>query len=396
MELLAPAGNFEKLITAVHFGADAVYFSGKRFGLRAFAGNFDDEEIVKAMQYLHERGKKGYITLNIVANDEDFVGLNEYLDLLVKAGVDGVIVSDLGVVKFIRDHAPSLNVHVSTQANVNNYYSAKVFADMGATRIVLARELSLKQIKALHEKLGGKVELEAFVHGAMCISYSGRCLLSNYLTGRESNHGACVQACRWKYYIREESRDDEYEMQEDSRGTYILNSKDMNMISHLKEMEEAGVVSLKIEGRMKSAYYVATVVNAYRMALDAKNYEVSEELVAELEKASHRRYSTGFYLDGKDTEFIEDSMPVQTHEFVATVVGKDDDGVVLEMRNRFVEGEELEILSPNKTIFNKKVRMQNMTDEIGEPITDVKGVQQRVHFKTDLPLEVGDILRRAI
>jgi len=170
----------------------------------------------------------------------------------------------------------------------------------------------------------------------------------------------------------------------------------MNMISHLKEMEEAGVVSLKIEGRMKSAYYVATVVNAYRMALDAKNYEVSEELVAELEKASHRRYSTGFYLGRKDTEYLEDSMPVQTHEFVATVVGKDDDGVVLEMRNRFVEGEELEILSPNKTIFNKKVRMQNMTDEIGEPITDVKGVQQRVHFKTDLPLEVGDILRRAI
>ena len=269
MELLAPAGNFEKLITAVHFGADAVYFSGKRFGLRAFAGNFEDDEIVKAMEYLHARGKKGYITLNIVANDEDFVGLDDYLDLLVRAEVDGVIVSDLGVVKFIRDHAPSLNVHVSTQANVNNYYSAKVFTDMGATRIVLARELSLKQIKALHEKLGDEIELEAFVHGAMCISYSGRCLLSNYLTGRESNHGACVQACRWKYYIREESRDDEFPIEEDSRGTYILNSKDMNMISHLKEMEEAGVKSLKIEGRMKSAYYVATVVNAYRMALDS-------------------------------------------------------------------------------------------------------------------------------
>ncbi len=396
MELLAPAGNFEKLITAVHFGADAVYFSGKRFGLRAFAGNFEDDEIVKAMEYLHERGKKGYITLNIVANDEDFVGLDEYLDILVRAEVDGVIVSDIGVVSYIKEKAPGLNVHVSTQANVNNYYSAKVFADMGATRIVLARELSLKQIKALHEKLGDKVELEAFVHGAMCISYSGRCLLSNYLTGRESNHGACVQACRWKYYIREESRDDEYEMQEDSRGTYILNSKDMNMLSHLKEMEDAGVKSLKIEGRMKSAYYVATVVNAYRMALDSPNYKISEELAAELEKASHRRYSTGFYLSGKDTEYLEDSMPVQTHEFVATVVDKDSDGVILEMRNRFVEGEELEILSPNKEIFNKKITMQNMTDEKGEAITDVKGVQQRVHFNTDLPLEVGDILRRAI
>lgn len=396
MELLAPAGNFEKLITAVHFGADAVYFSGKRFGLRAFAGNFSDDEIIEAMNYLHARGKKGYVTLNIVANDEDFVGLDSYLDLLVKAKVDGVIVSDLGVVKFIRETAPGLNVHVSTQANVNNYYSAKVFVDMGATRIVLARELSLKQIKAMHEKLGGNVELEAFVHGAMCISYSGRCLLSNYMTGRESNHGACVQACRWKYAIREVNRKDEYPIEEDERGTYILNSKDMNMICHLKEMEQAGVVSLKIEGRMKSAYYVATVVNAYRQALDNPNYEATEELIAELEKASHRQYSTGFYLGAKDKEYLEDSMPVQTHEFVAVVVDKYDGGIVLEQRNRFCQGEELEILSPNKEIFNKKIKIGDMTDEKGEAITDVKGVQQRVKLKSDLPFEVGDILRRAI
>lgn len=396
MELLAPAGNFEKLITAVHFGADAVYFSGKRFGLRAFAGNFSDDEIVEAMKYLHARGKKGYITLNIVANDEDFEGLGEYLNLLVKAKVDGVIVSDLGVVKFIRENAPALNVHVSTQANVNNYYSAKVFVDMGATRIVLAREMKLKQIKAMHEKLGSSVELEAFVHGAMCISYSGRCLLSNYMTGRESNHGACVQACRWKYAIREVNRKDEYPIEEDERGTYILNSKDMNMISHLKELEDAGVVSLKIEGRMKSAYYVATVVNAYRQALDNPNYQATEQLIAELEKASHRQYSTGFYLEAKDKEYLEDSMPVQTHEFVAVVVDTFDGGIVLEQRNRFCKGEELEILSPNKKIFNKKIKIGDMTDEKGDVITDVKGVQQRVKLKSDLPFEVGDILRRAV
>lgn len=396
MELLAPAGNFEKLITAVHFGADAVYFSGKRFGLRAFAGNFSDDEIVEAMKYLHARGKKGYITLNIVANDEDFEGLGEYLNLLVKAKVDGVIVSDLGVVKFIRENAPALNVHVSTQANVNNYYSAKVFVDMGATRIVLAREMNLKQIKAMHEKLGSSVELEAFVHGAMCISYSGRCLLSNYMTGRESNHGACVQACRWKYAIREVNRKDEYPIEEDERGTYILNSKDMNMISHLKELEDAGVVSLKIEGRMKSAYYVATVVNAYRQALDNPNYQATEQLIAELEKASHRQYSTGFYLEAKDKEYLEDSMPVQTHEFVAVVIDTFDGGIVLEQRNRFCKGEELEILSPNKKIFNKKIKIGDMTDEKGDVITDVKGVQQRVKLKSDLPFEVGDILRRAV
>ena len=247
MELLAPAGNFDKLVTAVHYGADAVYFSGKKFGLRAFAGNFDEDEIFKAMDYLHERGKKGYVTLNIVAKDEDFVGLDDYLKLLIDAKVDGLIVSDVGLIYYIRKNFPSLNVHVSTQANVNNSQSAKFFADLGCTRIVLARELSLEDIKKMHQTLGDKIELEAFVHGAMCISYSGRCLLSNYLTGRDSNRGACVQACRWKYYIREENRQDELPIEEDEKGTYILNSKDMCLIDHLKELEEAGIASLKLK-----------------------------------------------------------------------------------------------------------------------------------------------------
>ena len=391
MELLAPAGNFDKLVTAVHFGADAVYFAGKKLGLRAFAGNFDEEEIFKAMTYLHERGKKGYITLNIVANDEDFEGLDDYLQLLVDAKVDGVIVSDLGLISYIRKNFPTIDVHVSTQANVNNSMSAKVYKDMGATRIVLARELNIKQVKQMHQNLGDDMELEAFVHGAMCISYSGRCLLSNYLTGRDSNKGACVQACRWKYYIREENRTDEMPIEEDSRGTYILNSKDMCLIDHLKDLEDAGVTSLKIEGRMKSDYYVASVVNAYRRALDGFNdYEA---LHNELEKTSHRRYTTGFYFGADDKEYLEDSMPVQTYVFIAKVVEDATNGKVkVEMRNRFKVGDELEVLSNNDS-FLKTIKIESIINSKGESIDDAKRVQEIVEINCPYNLKKGDILR---
>lgn len=390
MELLAPAGNFEKLKTAVYFGADAVYFSGKRYGLRAFAGNFSDDEIISALDYLHSHGKKGYVTLNIVANDQDFENLDEYLLLLQKANVDGVIVSDLGLIAYIRKNFPLINVHVSTQANVNNSFSAKVYVDMGVKRIVLARELDLKQIKALHMALPS-VELEVFVHGAMCISYSGRCLLSNYLTGRDSNRGACVQACRWKYFVREESRDDELPIEEDERGTYIFNSKDLCLIDHLKELSDAGVSSCKIEGRMKSDYYVASVVNAYRRAMDGyDNYDI---LHSELEKTSHRRYTTGFMFGADDKEFLQDSMPIQSYVFIAKVVEDAKDGrVKVEMRNRFKEGNLLEILSPDEN-FLKILKVSNIMDENGEKLADVKKVQQIVEIDCPYPLKQGDILR---
>lgn len=391
MELLAPAGNFDKLVTAVHYGADAVYFSGKKFGLRAFAGNFDEDEIFKAMDYLHESGKKGYVTLNIVAKDEDFVGLDDYLKLLIDAKVDGLIVSDVGLIYYIRKNFPSLNVHVSTQANVNNSQSAKFFADLGCTRIVLARELSLEDIKKMHQTLGDKIELEAFVHGAMCISYSGRCLLSNYLTGRDSNRGACVQACRWKYYIREENRQDELPIEEDERGTYILNSKDMCLIDHLKELEEAGIASLKIEGRMKSDYYVASVVNAYRRALDGfSDYDV---LHNELEKTSHRRYTTGFYFGAEDKEYLESSMPVQTYVFIAKVVEDAKEGQVkVEMRNRFRVGDILEVLSPDGN-FLKTITISKIIDSKDEEIDDAKRVQEIITINCPYSLKAGDILR---
>ena len=391
MELLAPAGNFDKLVTAVHFGADAVYFAGKKLGLRAFAGNFDEKEIYKAMDYLHQRGKKGYITLNIVANDEDFDGIDDYLKLLVDAKVDGVIVSDIGMISYIRTNYPSLNVHVSTQANVNNSYAADVYSKMGATRIVLARELNLNQIKEMHKRLGDKIELEAFVHGAMCISYSGRCLLSNYLTGRDSNKGACVQACRWKYYIREENRTDEMPIEEDERGTYILNSKDMCLIDHLKELEEAGIASLKIEGRMKSDYYVASVVNAYRRALDGfSDYKILHD---ELEKTSHRRYTTGFYFGADDKEYLEDSMPVQTYVFIAVAKENAKDGKVkVEMRNRFKVGDELEILSSDNN-FLKTIKIEYIKNSLGECFDEAKRVQEIVEINCPYDLKEGDILR---
>lgn len=393
MELLAPAGNFDKLATAVHFGADAVYFAGKMYGLRAFAGNFEDDEIVKAMEYLHQHGKKGYVTLNIVANDSDFKNIDQFLELLVRAKVDGVIVSDTGMIFYMRKNFPSLNVHVSTQANVNNSYSAKFYADMGVTRIVLARELSISQIKEISRAVGDKVELEAFVHGAMCISYSGRCLLSNYMTGRDSNRGACVQACRWNYTIREVNKSEEYPIEEDERGTYILNSKDLCMIAHLKELEEAGVTSLKIEGRMKSDYYVASVVNAYRRALDNKND--LQTLETELEKTSHRRYTTGFYFGSDDKEFLETSMPIQTAEFTAKVVEDSKSGKVkVEMRNRFKIGDELEILSPTDS-FLKKIKISSIENSKGEPIDDCKRVQEIVTINCPFDLKQGDILRKA-
>jgi len=401
IELLAPVGNMEKLKTAIYYGANACYFAGKQFGLRAFSDNFDLDELKEAVDYCHAHDVKAFITINILAKNSDFEQLKDYAKYLEKIGVDAVIVSDIGVIDFIRKNAPSLTIHVSTQANVTNKYSAQFLVDMGVKRIILARELSIPEIKEIRDFIPEDIELEVFVHGAMCISYSGRCLLSNYLTGRESNRGACVQACRWEYSIREKHRKGEYyDIEEDDRGTYILNSKDMCMIEHLDKLRDAGVTSFKIEGRMKSPYYVATVVNAYRRAIDGMNkidnYSASPELVAELEKASHRRYTTGFFLDDNNKECLESSMPVQTHEFMAIVLEDQKEGrVLVEMRNRFKKGETLEVLSPNDT-FNKQLLIENMVDENGVEVLDANQVQQKLYISTSIELKTGDILRKKI
>lgn len=401
IELLAPAGNMEKLKTAIYYGANACYFAGKQFGLRAFSDNFDLDELKESVDYCHSHNVKAYITINILAKNSDFDGLKDYVKYLEKIGVDAVIVSDIGVIDFIRKNAPKLVIHVSTQANVTNKYSAKFLVDMGVKRIILARELSLEEIKEIRDFISNDIELECFVHGAMCISYSGRCLLSNYLTGRESNRGACVQACRWEYAIREKHRKGEYyDIEEDDRGTYILNSKDMCMIEYIDKLKEVGVTSFKIEGRMKSAYYVATVVNAYRRAIDimenTNNYECPTELKNELEKASHRRYTTGFFLGDNDKEYLESSMPIQTHEFMALVLDKTTDGKVLvEMRNRFKIGDTLEVLSPNEA-FNQQFIVEKMTDENGAEVVDANQVQQKLYIYTTAQLSKGDILRKEV
>lgn len=405
IELLSPAGNMEKLKTAILYGANAVYFAGKKYGLRAYAGNFDNDELKESIDYCHKHNVKAYITLNIIAHNRDFDGLKDYLVYLKDLGVDAVIVADAGMIKYIKDTVPELTIHASTQANITNKYSAKFFVDMGASRIILARELSLTEIKEIRDYLPEHIELEAFCHGAMCISYSGRCLLSNYLAGRDANCGACVQACRWEYTINEVNRKgEEYPIIEDERGTYILNSKDLNMLPYIKEFRDAGVTSFKIEGRMKSPYYVATVTNAYRRAIDSlermgDSYTTDETLEKELYKTSHRKYTTGFNFKDKykeESECIESSYPVQTHEFMAIVTGDTVGGyATIQQRNRFVIGDKLEILSPNDT-FNKVLTIEKMYDLDGGEVVDAKNVQQTLRIKTDYNLKAGDILRKEI
>jgi putative protease len=366
--------------------------------LRAYAGNFTDESLKESVEYAHKLGKKAYVTVNIIAHNEDFVDMENYIKYLYEIGVDAVIVADVGIISLIRRVCPNLDVHVSTQANITNKYAAKFFTDMGVKRLVLARELSVKEIKEIRDYIPKDVEIETFVHGAMCISYSGRCLLSNYLTNRDSNKGACVQACRWEYTIHEKSRDnEEYPIYEDSRGTYILNSKDLNMLAHIQELIDAGVTSFKIEGRMKSVYYVATVVNAYRRALDQLGSKKSvNSLLEELNKTSHRNYTTGFYFGSNNKECLESSTPVQTHEFMAVVLADNKDGrVLIEQRNRFKVGDTLEVLSPNNT-FNKLIEVESMLNEKGEEVPDALGVQQKLYLKTKLKLMPGDILRKQI
>lgn len=403
IELLAPAGNYDKMIMAFNFGADAVYVAGQRFGLRAFAGNFNEEELKQASEYAHSLNKKIYVTLNILAHEDDFEGLEDYIKFLEKIKVDAVIVSDVGIIDLCRTVAPALDVHVSTQANVLNSQAINFYAKMGVKRIVLARELSLDEISKIRKNIPSDMELEAFVQGAMCISYSGRCLLSNYFCNRDSNRGQCVQACRWQYAINkiDEQTANYYPIEEDERGTYILNSKDMNMIKHIDKMAKAGITSFKIEGRMKSEYYVANVTNAYRKAIDLyykdeQNFLCPDYLYDELKKSSHRNYTTGFYLGSNDKECIESSLPVATHEFIALVLEDAKDGKVLvEQRNRFVSGENLEILSPDD-LHNKILKVDKMFDLEGNEVEIANKVQQKLYLKTDYPLKKGNILRREI
>ncbi len=402
VELLAPAGNFLKLKTALYYGADAVYLGGKNFSLRAYSNNFTNEELIKAVEYTHNLGKKLYVTVNIFARNADFLELETYFKFLQQIKVDAVIISDPGVLAVCKKVAPALPIHLSTQANTLNKYSAKFWVESGVERLILARELSLKEISEIANAVSPNAEIETFIHGAMCISYSGRCLLSNYFSKRDSNRGECVQACRWQYDLRETSKDGEfYTIEEDEKGTYVLNSKDLNMIDYIGEMIESGITSFKIEGRMKGEYYLATVINAYRRAIDAyyekgKSYKENPLYLTELKKTFHRAFTTAYMLnDNCDTVNLEGSQSNGNSKFMANVLGYDSEKgtIICEMRNRFKVGDVLEVLSPSEN-FNKKFIVSKMTNENGEIIEDAKLVQQKLYIYSDIVLHEGDVLRK--
>lgn len=394
LELLAPAGNLQKLKIAFYYGADAVYLGGKTFSLRNFSENFTDEELKEGIGYAHARGKKVYCCVNIFARNADFKAMEAHFGLLQELGADGVLVSDLGALRLCRKVAPNLPVHVSTQANTTNAQAAALYRELGASRVVLARELSLKEIAQIHAEVPD-LELEAFVHGALCISYSGRCLLSDYLDGRPSNRGACVQACRWKYRVQSDQgkRGEWYEIEEDERGTYLLNSKDLNMSAHLSKLSAAGVCSFKIEGRMKSEYYLATVVNAYRRIIDGG---YTEELGKELACCAHRDFTTAYTLgENHDTVSHSDSQRGGDCVYIANALSYENGRAVVEMKNRFREGEVLEILSPSEQ-FGKSFIVADMRDSNGNPCADAKLVQEKYSFACPYELRAGDILRRRV
>lgn len=404
-ELLAPAGSMEKGKIALLYGADAIYLGGKAFGLRAYAGNFSLEEIAEICQYAHDLGKKVYVTVNIFAHNEDVAKLPEYLRSLEAAKVDALLISDLGVWSTAREVVPKMELHVSTQANNTNFATVNAWQQLGASRVVLARELSLAEIAEISAKTS--VELEAFVHGAMCISYSGRCLLSSYLTGRDGNRGACTQACRWEYNmykLAEPNRPGEYfDLEEDEHGTYVMNSKDLCLLPYLPQLMEAGVCSLKIEGRMKSVHYVATVVSVYRKAIDAcwanpEGFTVPEAWMEELNKVSHRQYTTGFAVQkpGAEAQIYNTSKNDQTHDFVGIVMSynKEQERAVFQQRNNVKAGEELELLMPDGTLL--PFVLENMQDEEGLPITVAPHAQQVFSASSKVELLPWSLLRRKV
>ena len=401
-EILAPAGNMEKLKMAFIYGADAVYIGGEKFGLRAAAGNFTVDEIKQGAEYAHSLNKRVYVTVNIIPHNEDLIELPEYLKELEAAGVDAIILSDPGVLMMAKEHVPNMEMHLSTQANNTNYQSARFWHQLGIKRIVLARELSFEEISEITSKAPEGLEFEAFVHGAMCMSYSGRCLLSNYMVGRDANRGECAHPCRYKYYLVEEKRPGQYmPVEEDERGTYIFNSTDLCMIEHIPELVKSGITSFKIEGRMKSAYYVATVVRAYRMALDAylrdpENYSFQPVFMEEVSKASHREFGKGFYMGKPDEtgQIYNTSSYVRDYAFIGMVMDYDaKTGIAtIEQRNKMILGDQIEVVGPNREVFTQ--RIDQMWNEEGNEIETAPHPQQIIKMPMVKKVAKYDILRR--
>ena len=405
-ELLAPAGDLEKLKIAVLYGADAVYIGGEAYGLRAKAKNFDLDTMAEGIQFAHDHGAKVYITANIFAHNADFEGMAEYFKAVEKIGADALIISDLGVFSVAKEAVPNMEIHVSTQANNTNYMSAGMWYKLGAKRVVIARELSFGEVKQIRENIPEDMDIEAFVHGAMCISYSGRCLLSNYLSGRDANKGACSHPCRWKYHLVEETRPGEYmPIEENERGTYIYNSKDLCMIEHIPDILESGIMSLKIEGRMKTPFYVGTVVKAYRQAID--DYMTSPDLyreklpqyLEEVSKASHRDYTEGFYYEKPDgnQQIYNSNTYIRGFDFVGMVQedSNPETGIaIVEQRNKFSVGDTIEVMPAKGNAFTMKV--SKMWDADGNPVESAPHPQQILQILFDRPVKKYDMLRKNV
>ena len=397
IELLSPAGDMEKLKMAVLYGADAVYLAGTDFGMRAFAGNFTPEELPQAVKFAHDHGVKAHVTVNIMPRNDEVKNLPAYLEQLDAAGVDALILADLGAFNLAGKYAPHCQRHISTQQSIANYECAQAWFDMGASRVVLARECSLEEIREIRRKVDPKLEIETFGHGAMCVSYSGRCLLSNYMTGRDSNRGECAQPCRYQYALVEEKRPGEYfPVFEDEKGTYILNSRDMCTIDHLKDLVDAGIDCLKIEGRAKSAYYAAIVTGAYRHCLDDvyAGREIDPVWRDEVEHISHRVYSTGFYY-GHPGQYVENSRYIREWQIVAKVESCDENGLaVCSLNNKFKSGDQLEVVGPDTRPFS--VTADGMADMEGNPIEEARTPQMK--FTMQLPQQVPamSMIRRSV
>lgn len=387
IELLAPAGDMERLQMAVAYGADAVYLAGNDFGMRAFAGNFDHEGLRAAVELCHGRGVRVHATCNTMPRCKEVERLPAWLEYLDSVGVDAAIVADLGVFRMARRRAPHLQLHVSTQAGITNYEGARAWHDLGADRVILARELSLEEIREIRAKTPPSLEIETFVHGAMCVSYSGRCLLSNYMTGRDAQRGMCAQPCRYQYALVEEKRPGEYfPIYEEGGETYIMNSRDMCMVDHIPDLLDAGVDSLKLEGRAKSAYYAAVVTGAYRRALDAAQAGEPLDPVwrAELDKVSHRPYSTGFYY-GQPGQYTGDARYLRDCQVCAVVEDCDGGGnAVLSLRNKFAAGDRVELLGPG--LYPEEFTAPEMEDMDGLPLHEPKKPEMK--FKMRLPRQV--------
>lgn len=397
IELLAPAGDMERLKMAVAYGADAVYLAGTAFGMRAFAGNFAEEELYQAVAYCRAHGVDTHVTINTMPRCDEVKQLPRWLETLEDAGVSAVIVADLGAFRLAQEYAPHVQKHISTQASICNYETANAWYDLGASRVILAREVPLADIREIRAKTPRELEIEAFVHGAMCVSYSGRCLLSNYMTGRDSSRGACAQPCRYEYYLMEEKRPGEYfPVFEDGKGTYIMNSRDMCMIDHVAELMEAGLDSLKIEGRAKSAYYAAIVTGAYRHAIDAaaKGKPLDPVWREEVEKVSHRHYSTGFYY-GYPGQFYEDARYIRDWQVAAIVQSCTPEGIAtLSLRNKFRAGDQVEVVGPGcKPV---QFAAPEMEDGDGMPLTEPKKPQMLFKMRLPHPVPPLSVLRREV